>query len=220
MPKRAILFANGDFHTFGDPGDLITEEDYLVAVDGGLRHLETLGVIPDLLIGDLDSVTPAQLERLSGGKTRVLKFPVEKDETDLELALLEMTRRDMKEIIILGALGGRIDQTLANIFLLALPELADLDVRILTRDEEIFLIHKATTIHGSKGDLVSLIAFNGDVVGVITSGLQFPLKAETLRFNRSRGISNRMLAETAEVRVREGALLCIHSRNPDKERDE
>ena len=102
---------------------MLQEDDFLVAVDGGLRHLLAINRQPHLLIGDLDSVTPEQLEALSSGGVEIQRFPVEKDETDLELALLETTRRGYKTIILVGALGGRIDQMLANLYLLMLPQL-------------------------------------------------------------------------------------------------
>ena len=123
MQTRAILFANGEVDPYGFLEKLITDKDFLVAVDGGLRHLEALGLPPDVLIGDLDSVTPAQIERLIASQTEVIKFPIEKDETDLELALVEVVKRGVEEIVIIGGLGGRIDQTLANLFLLLLPDL-------------------------------------------------------------------------------------------------
>ena len=83
-----------------------------------------LDQIPDLLIGDLDSVPPEQIDSMASQAVEIQRFPVEKDETDLELALFEVARRGYKEIFLVGALGGRIDQTLANLFLLQMPELA------------------------------------------------------------------------------------------------
>ncbi len=212
MDKRAILFANGDVESYGFLDKLISDKDYLVAVDGGLRHLEALGFLPDLLIGDLDSVTPAQLQALSGGQTEIIRFPIEKDETDLELALVEVVKRGVDEIVIIGGLGGRTDQTLANLFLLLLPDLTGKNVYLLTQNEKIFVIQKGGIIHGGEGDIVSLIPLKGDASGVTTIGLQYPLTNETLLFERSRGISNRMLNEIAEVQVKEGVLLCVQTR--------
>jgi thiamine pyrophosphokinase len=211
MEKRAILFANGEVESYGFLGKLITGKDFLVAVDGGLRHLEALGLTPDLLIGDLDSVTHAQLQRLSGGKTEIIRFPIEKDETDLELALLEVIKRSVDEIAIIGGLGGRIDQTLANLFLLLLPDLTGKNVYMLTQNEKVFVIQEQQAIRGAEGDLISLIPLNGDANGVTTIGLKYPLMNETLRLERSRGISNRMLTDKAEVKVKEGVLMCVHT---------
>lgn len=211
MQTRAILFANGEVESYGFLEKLITDTDYLVAVDGGLRHLEALGFLPDMLIGDLDSVTPAQLQRLSGGKMEIIRFPIEKDETDLELALLEVMKCGADEIAIIGGLGGRIDQTLANVFLMLLPDLTGKNVYMLTQNEKVFVIQEQKAIRGAEGDLISLIPLNGDANGVTTIGLKYPLTNETLKFERSRGISNRMLSDQAEVKVEEGVLLCVHT---------
>jgi thiamine pyrophosphokinase len=211
MQTRAMLFANGEVESYGFLDKLISGKDFLVAVDGGLRHLEALGFPPDLLIGDLDSVTQAQLQRLSGGKTEIIRFPIEKDQTDLELALLEVIKRGVDEIAIIGGLGGRIDQTLANLFLLLLPDLTGKNVYMLTQNEKVFVIQGQQVIQGEEGDLISLIPLNGDANGVTTIGLKYPLTNETLKFERSRGISNRMLSDQAEVKVKEGFLLCVHT---------
>jgi len=211
MDKRAILFANGEVESYGFLEKLVTDKDFLVAVDGGLRHLGALGLPADLLIGDLDSVTPAQLQGLSGSQTEIIRFPIEKDETDLELALVEVVKRGVGEVVIIGGLGGRIDQTLANLFLLLLPDLAGKSVRLLTQNEEIFVIQKQAVIHGGEGNLVSLIPLNGIATGVTTIGLMYPLTDETLHPDRSRGISNRMLTDKAEVQVKDGVLLCLQT---------
>ncbi len=217
MQTRAVLFANGEVTSYGYLEKMITDKDFLVAVDGGLRHLEALGFPPDMLIGDLDSVTPAQIARLIASQTEVIKFPVEKDETDLELALVEVEKRGVEEIVIIGGLGGRVDQTLANLFLLLLPDLTGKTVRLLTPNEEIFVIQNQVVINGAEGDIVSLIPLKGDATGVTTIGLQYPLIDETLRIERSRGISNRMLNDKAEVKVRDGILLCVHNMKLNEE---
>ena len=211
MDKRAILFANGEVESYEFLEKLITDTDYLVAVDGGVRHLEALGLPPDLLIGDLDSVTSAQIGELIAAQTEVIRFPIEKDETDLELALVEVVKRGMEEIVLIGGLGGRIDHTLANLFLLFLPDLSGKKVSLLTQKEEITVVEKNSVIHGTEGDIISLIPLKGDANGVTTIGLQYPLTNETLLIERSRGISNRMLADKAEVDVKKGVLLCVHT---------
>lgn len=217
MAKRAILFVNGDVEQYEFLESLITSKDYLVAVDGGLRHLEILARQPHLLIGDLDSITTSQLKLMTYKKVEICKFPVEKNETDLELALLEVVKRGFEEILIIGALGGRLDQTLANLFLLLLPELSGKSVRLLTHNEEILLVTKKVVITGNPGDVISLIPLKGDAVGVTTGGLKFPLRGETLFAEHSRGISNSLLSLRAEIEVIGGSLLLIHSQNKIEE---
>ena len=150
------------------------------------------------------------LARQQGCEIR--KFPVEKDETDLELALLAAAEAGFERITILAALGGRLDQTLSNIYLLNLPQLTELDVRIDDGKEEVLLVRSSVEISGSTGDTVSLLPLSPIVYGITTTGLKYPLNDENLVFSRSRGISNLMLGVTARVEIQSGILLCIHSR--------
>ena len=175
--------------------------------------MQTIDLRPHLLIGDLDSVSLSDVSELQAAGVEIRQYPVEKDETDLELALLAAVSAGYKSIWLVAALGGRLDQTLANINLLLLPELADRDVRLFDGMEEVFLIRDQVTIHGQPGEIVSLIPLQGPVAGITTRGLQYPLKAETLYPERSRGISNRLLGKIARVQVESGTLLCIHTHN-------
>jgi len=217
--RRALIFANGEQIDLEAVRALIQPDDYLIAADGGLRHLRSLGLEPHLLIGDLDSVEPDGLARLKEQGIRVVQYPVHKDETDLELALETALQEGYAHILILGALGGRLDMTLANIFLLGLPGLSDRDVRLDDGIEEVFLVRPSSTplqarggIHGQPGDRVSLLPLGGPAHGVRTSGLVYPLRGETLYPERTRGISNEMVGASAGVTLEVGQLICIHTR--------
>ena len=211
MKEMTILFVNGEIGNFSPVQKLMTENTCAIAVDGGLRHLFALKITPDLLIGDLDSVSAEQVDLLTRQGVEILRFPVEKDETDLELALLETTRRGYREIYLAGALGGRIDQTLANLFLLLLPELVGSKVVVIGDDQELFMIRDQAQISGQPGDIVSLIPLDGQVDGVTTRGLDYPLSKAKLYREHSRGISNVMNSTMASVKLSQGNLLCVHS---------
>ncbi len=138
--RRALIFVNGELHDLAAVRALVQPGDYRVAADGGTRHLLNLGLLPDVVVGDLDSLTAAEVENLKNQLVRVEQHPVHKNETDLELAVETALREGCSKILILGALGGRLDMTLANIFLLTLPELAGVDVRLEDGREEVFMI--------------------------------------------------------------------------------
>lgn len=218
MRESAILFINGEVGSYQFIDELLKKNSFLVAVDGGLQHVIALGLLPHLLIGDLDSVSPGQVDSLVSNKVEIQRYPVEKNETDLELALLEVARRGYKEIFLVGALGGRMDQTLANLFLLQMLELAALKVVAVGETQEIFIIRDQSHITGEPGDTLSLLPLSGNAEGVTTGGLHYPLSNETLYPDRSRGISNEMLESTASVSVSNGILLCIHSWTQRKEK--
>lgn len=209
--QRAVLFVNGNLVCPDRVHSMLRADDFLVAVDGGLRHLMTLGAKPHLLIGDFDSVAADDLARLEEAGVVLKRHPAEKDETDLELALQYVVAEGYCEVLVIAALGGRVDQMLGNIFLLMSPSLEGCRVRLVDGREEVFLIRERETICGCAGDVVSLLPMQGLAEGVTTEGLQYSLCQEILRPERTRGISNVMLGEKAVISLRKGLLLCIHT---------
>jgi thiamine pyrophosphokinase len=182
----------------------------IIAADGGVRHLETLGRSPDLIIGDLDSADSELIATLNRSGARVISFPSDKDETDLELALFYAQRNFDSPILVFGATGGRIDHYLANLLLLAHPNLLELDISYIARGYRIWSVHDRTSIVGEPGDLISLIPINGKANITATSGLRWPLNNEILDFGPTRGVSNELAGERAELELDSGTIICIH----------
>ncbi len=210
--ERAVIFANGEV---ADPIAVrarLHSSDWLIAADGGLRHLQALGLAPHLLIGDMDSVDPPVREALERQGTQVLLFPADKNETDLELALLHAQAQGARDLLVVGAFGGRLDQTLANLALLVLPELRECTTWLTDGRTDAMLVRGTLRLQGNLGDGVSLLPLGEEARGVRTTGLRFPLHGETLQAYRSRGISNEMTGPAAEIALDSGLLVCIHSR--------
>jgi len=216
LKQRAVIFVNGEIPDPKLVRTILSSEDYFVAADGGLNHLRRLSINPHLVIGDLDSVSEIERQYLTQSGIEIELAQIEKDESDLELAIQSVVNRGYSRILIVGALGNRLDHTLGNIFLLALPVLQNCEVRLDDGRVAVFLIQNETQIWGKKGDLVSLIPINGPVSGVETTGLYYPLNEETLRPFFTRGISNHLLCERATINVKSGCLLCIHTRSLDE----
>ncbi|HET92168.1 MAG TPA: thiamine diphosphokinase [Chloroflexi bacterium] len=213
---RAIIFVNGELTDPRGVRNLVRPDDLVIAADGGARHALSIGIAPHVLIGDIDSLSPDDRQRVAAARSRVIRFSSRKDETDLELALRHAADTGATEILILAALGGRLDQTIANLSLLALPELSGRDVRIVAGSQTAFLIRDGytdTIIEGQPGDTVSLLPWGGDAAGVTAVGLAWPLHEETLHFGPARGVSNVLQAQQARVRVRRGLLLCVVTRH-------
>jgi thiamine pyrophosphokinase len=206
-----VVIANGEFTPSERLLPLIDAADMVIAADGGANALAMHDRYPNVLIGDLDSVSSEVLVHITSGDCRLLRFPTDKDETDTELSLLEAVRLGARRITLLGALGGRIDHALANVLLLALPALDDCTVQIYDGRSFLMLVRKECIVYGHPGDLLSLIAINGDAQGVRTGGLQYPLQDEPLRFGPARGISNVFLSEVAQIQLRTGMLLVVHT---------
>ncbi|WP_374688732.1 thiamine diphosphokinase [Promineifilum sp.] len=206
-----LIFANGVLDDTTWIAPYLDRARAVIAADGGLRHLLALGRRPDVLIGDLDSLPPGVAAELAGWETEVIRYPAAKDATDLELALLLARQRFPDcELLILGGFGGRLDQTLANILLLAHPDLTGHPVRFVEARESAWLVTDETRIDGRPGDTVSLIPLGGPARVVETTGLRWPLRDETLAFGPARGISNELMGELAVVRLGAGMLLCVH----------
>ena len=224
---RAIIVADGDLPA-GDAGLhllLAPDEDgapIVIAADGGARKAVELGLSPDLVIGDGDSLTAAEIAQFSARGADVLLFPPEKDESDTELALREAVARGARRIVIVGALGGeRIDHGLANVALLALPEGEGRDVALTDGRAIVRLVGRPDgpgelRIVGQPHDLVSLLPLDPAVEGVRTTGLRYPLHGEALRLGTSRGLSNELVENEARVNTRTGRLLVVHTPLPTK----
>jgi thiamine pyrophosphokinase len=209
---RILIFANGELPGVEVARKLLAPDDLIICADGGSRHALALGLTPDALIGDLDSITEEELARIAGSKTSVVRLQRDKDETDLELALNYALEHDPAFIVIVGALGGRLDHTLGNIALLADPRLIRRRCSLDDGVERVVLCRARTEINGAAGDLISLVPWGGPAEGVRTDGLRWALRGETLLPERSRGISNEMLGDTARVFVEYGSVLVIHRR--------
>lgn len=209
--NRAIIIANGPLKEAQSARRVIQEGDLLIAADGGARHCLNLGLIPDILIGDFDSLNQDELATLQSTGVQVIRHPAKKDYTDLELAVRHAVSLGFTEIQVIGALGARWDQTIANIFLPANNDLSGIRMRMIDGNQEVTLMRDEDqlTVHGKAGDILSLIPLGGDALGVTTQGLEYALNRETLYFGATRGISNVLLNQTAKIHLRAGYLLCI-----------
>ncbi len=211
QPGFVLIFANGVLEEGGWIEPYFDRAAAVIAANGGTKHLLALGRRPDIVVGDLDSLPEGSRDALRAAGAEIAQYPTAKDETDLELALLLARQRFPRaEVLIFGGLGGRLDQTLANILLLAHPDLIDWPVRLVEQSEVARLVTSETAIHGRRGDTVSLIPLGGPARVIATTGLVWPLHDETLEFGPARGISNEMSADRATVRLASGMVLCVH----------
>ncbi len=211
-----LIFANGEMLDVDWTRPFLKQATAIIAADGGCRHLYRLGQQPDVVIGDMDSLSEEVFTWLRNLEVDMLRHDPAKDETDLELALLYAQKYD-EEILLFGTLGGRVDQMLANILLLAHPDLIDSPIHLVEQYERAWLITKRSQIVGQPGDTISLIPIGGDVLVRATVGLQWPLANSVLTFGEARGVSNVMTAVSATIDVASGQLLCIHTLDHKKE---
>jgi thiamine pyrophosphokinase len=208
--QRVVIIANGDLKEPVFYRGILEDNDYVICVNGGSIHALALGVRPHLVIGDLDSLPVETREKILKQKPAMVKHPPEKDKSDLELALDHAVLMQPAEILILGALGGaRCDHAFINLLLLQIPFKNAIPAKIIDERQEILLAGEKTVVKGKPGDLLSLFALTDQVDGITTVNLKYPLVNETLHFASTRGLSNELLASSAEVTVGSGLLLVI-----------
>ena len=208
-----LIFANGEIEELEWIRPFLANATAVIAADGGTHHLMRLDHLPDLVIGDMDSLSVAAREWLEKGDVPLQTYPTAKDETDLELALLVAMQEFEESILLFGVLGGRLDQTLANILLLTHPALRGRHVQLLTQRERAWLVNGRSQITGHVGDTISFIPLGGDVKVKNSSGLRWPLQNEILSFGLARGVSNVLVERQAMIEIEDGFLLCVHMKD-------
>jgi len=207
---RAAVISNGEFKSEKRILELIRSSDLIICADGGARIAKEHGIMPAAIVGDLDSISKEIITYFKKKGTEIIEHQIEKDYTDLELAANYAEEKGVDEILFFGALGGRPDHSIANIFLL--PDLLKRNIRakIVSSHTEIFCFNRYGEVKGSPGDIVSLLPLSNEVHFESITGLKFVPPTNTLQFGASRGISNVMLENTVILKIRSGILLVFH----------
>ena len=188
---------------------VLPEHAFVICADSGLESAELLGLAPDLVVGDLDSVDPAALEAARSAGVEIEQHPVDKDSTDLELALGAARVRGAERVIVVsGGPGERLDHFVAELALLASDE-GPAEALVGSSRIQVVRGPGSVEVRGEPGGLVSLVTARGDVRGVTTHGLRWALDGETLRFGTTRGVSNELVGERATVAIAAGVLLVV-----------
>lgn len=209
----AVIVANGVLSDADQLRRLVATADLVIGADGGGTHLLALGLRADWLIGDFDSLDAESVAALVAAGARIERHPPAKDATDLELALQLAHRLGAARIRIVAGLGGRHDQALANLLLLAAPSLTGLDLALLDGAQTLRVLRGpgALTIDGAPGDTLSILPIGGDAVGVTLEGLAYPLADARLPLGTSRGVSNVLAGSRAGIALAKGALVVVHT---------
>jgi thiamine pyrophosphokinase len=185
----------------------------IIAADGGLDLAERLGLHADLVVGDMDSVTPDALERARLAGAEVVSHPPDKDETDLELALAAawggLRGRTGASVVVLGGAGGRLDHLAANLAVLSGPRWRHVRITAWIGAARVDVVHTSRRMTGVPGMEVSILAWHGPAEGVTTTGLEWPLHRATLAPGSARGTSNRFTGDTATVSLVRGTVTVI-----------
>ena len=215
--KKIVIFANGKLKNSKKAKRLASDASFIICADGGALHCFELGIIPDLLIGDFDSIPKKLRKKFEKNQVEIKQYPVHKDSTDLELALVYASRyrekkqlKDKLPVHILGALGGRWDMSLATLLLPVSPQHRHLEITIHSDHERIrLLLPGRHTIFAEPGKRLSLLPISSDVKELTLAGFEYAVKDITLKFGSSRGLSNRVEEESTLIRFSEGQLMMV-----------
>lgn len=190
---RAVIIGNGEIRDYTYIKSLIKPDDFIICADGGLRHTKSLGISPDLAVGDFDSY--GKYENIES-----IVYPSHKNLTDGEIAVDYAIENGYSDILMLAMTGTRLDHTFTNIFQLAKKG----NITLIDDDNEVYFIKDKLILNGKKGKTISIIPVFSDLVGVTATGVYYPLDNDTLLFGEGRGNSNIITDDICTVSVKDG----------------
>ena len=213
LKPKTVIFANG---ISADPSEnrrYLAPGDTIICADGGTLHALAMGLTPHLIVGDLDSLPAPVAAEMEAKGVEIQRHPVNKDQTDLELALQLAVQRGAKEILLLTALGGRLDQTLANILLLTRPEWRGVRLRLAEGNQSAWLLRgpDSLTLHGEPGDTLSVVALSQHLRELTLQGVKWPLNKADVSLGSTLTISNAFVEVEAKIQLAQGIALAIVS---------
>lgn len=211
---KAIIFLNGNLSDFSKLKKYIDKNDEIICADGGANFAVKYGIIPHVVIGDLDSIENDIKKNLEAKPVTFISYPKDKDYTDSELAIQYALEKNYTEVIITGLLGDRLDHFMANIMYISSLQRSKENsstISIINGNQILSIINKTITFSGNIGDNLSLIPLHDEVRGITTQNLQYSLQNETLPLGSTRGISNVFIEETVKVELKKGTLLTVHT---------
>ncbi|MGE5391519.1 MAG: thiamine diphosphokinase [Deltaproteobacteria bacterium] len=210
---KCLLLANGEYGDLDAYQKVVPGIGCIICADGGANYAYRLGLSPDYIVGDMDSISPDIADHYAGNGVLIKKYPRSKDFTDTQLAFSLAQEIGAREILTLGLLGGRLDHTLSNLY--AGVEAVEHGIKVahFTPDCMVYLLKGKMTLFGQKGDLVSVMAVTERAAGVYETGFEYPLDNVILEMRNPFAVSNVMAADLAEICAQSGILAVFHYRS-------
>ena len=211
---KAVLFAGAAITDYSFCEKYLQNADWIICCDGGMHHAKALGITPDYIVGDFDSVRPEVLEEYRNMGISIRQFPTHKNETDMQLGMLLALELGATELVLIGGIGDRFDHTLANAHLQLYLLKKGIRGILVNEKNCVELIDKEVTLYGKAGDLVSTIPLSMQVEGVTLEGLEYPLVDYDLALDdKLVAVSNVMTGTEAKVKIRKGYLFVMQTRD-------
>lgn len=208
---KGLIISSGKINDYSLLKKLICENDYIVCADGGLNHIMQIDKIPNIVLGDLDSISDLGIKYISEKNIEVEKFPSKKNNTDTELAIMHLVNKGIDDITLIGGTGTRLDHSLANIYLLKKVNKDGIVFKIVDENNVINLVSDSITISRSEDRFISIIPLNYEGIVVSLVGFKYPLKEKYIEFSSTLGISNEIIDEKGIVIIHKGEALVFES---------
>jgi thiamine pyrophosphokinase len=210
---KGLVISNGTINNYNILESVVTEADFIICADGGMNHLIKLNLLPDLVLGDLDSISEQALRYINDNKITIQKYPAIKDVTDTALAIEYLIEKKFKEITMIGVTGTRQDHTMANIFLLKYLYENGIKGRIVDDNNIIYFTEEYLELEYLKDSFVSIIPITEDGIIVTISGFFYNLNNENIEFGSTHCISNRIVEEKGFIKIHKGKALIFISKD-------
>ncbi len=208
---KGLIISSGTIKDYTKLKNEINNSDFILCADGGIEHLIKLKVVPDLVLGDFDSISKSGLDYINKNNIPIFRFPSIKDDTDTALALDYLLDKGFDEITFMGVTGTRMDHTMANILLLSTLLERGIKGKIVDDNNIIQLIDKYLEIEYMEGSFISIIPINEDGLVVSLEGFFYNLDRETIKFGSTYGISNRLIENLGKIIIHSGKALIFIS---------
>lgn len=210
---KVLIIANGEIRDIQKVKAMLPQVDYVICADGGVRHARDLGVVPDLIVGDFDSLPDEVLREYSMAGIPIKRYPADKDKTDMQIAVDTAVDMGASQVFLLGAFGSRWDHSYANMLMLYRLATRGIKAQILDSHNVVMVSSGKVEIEGEVGQTLSLLPLSGDVRILRTDGLKYPIVDGILPLDFPYGVSNVLVKPRAEVHVGSGWVMVVVARD-------
>ena len=210
---KGLIVLNGKIEDLIRLREIGIRSDFILSADGGTDYCFKAGLIPNVVIGDLDSISEESLKKIKEENIPIVKFPTKKDKTDSELSIDYLVEMGIMDITLVGAIGSRMDHTLANIFLLNKMIEKGIKMKIIDNYNIIYLVDDELIIPNSEGSFVSIIPVDSSGIVVSLKGFEYELDKVKIEFSSTHGISNRVTELEGYIKVHKGKCYVIISKD-------
>lgn len=209
---KAAIICNGCIENYDVIKEKLTGVDFIICADGGTRHAYHMNIIPDIIIGDMDSSKDEYIEYYISKEVPIIRYSSDKDKTDTHICI-EYAMEKYDEILLLGATGARLDHTLGNISILRLAADKGKTACIIDEKNEIYVVKDGIRLEGNVGDILSLLPLSSKVEGINLKGVSYPLQNAVMEIGNPYGVSNRFNESEVVLTIASGYMIVIKSKD-------